>query len=114
MEDKITLTLEPDKQEEVQPVEEEKTVEPVELTERDLTPEEQAMVEEFADKIDLTNSNMILQYGAAAQTKISEFSEGALGKVRSRDLGEIGDSLTNLVTELKGFDIENTYYEEKY
>ena len=108
MEDKITLTLEPDKQEEVQPVEEEKTVEPVELTERDLTPEEQAMVEEFADKIDLTNSNMILQYGAAAQTKISEFSEGALGKVRSRDLGEIGDSLTDLVTELKGFDIENT------
>ena len=89
-------------------MEEEKTVEPVELTERDLTPEEQAMVEEFADKIDLTNSNMILQYGAAAQTKISEFSEGALGKVRSRDLGEIGDSLTDLVTELKGFDIENT------
>lgn len=108
MEDKITLTLEPEKQEEVKPVEEEKKAEPVELSEADLSPEEKAMIEEFSEKIDLTNSNMILQYGAAAQTKISEFSEGALGKVRSRDLGEIGDSLTSLVTELKGFDIDNT------
>lgn len=108
-EKKITLTLEPYAQQEevkAEPVVEEKVIEPVVLSENDLTPEEKKMVEEFSEKIDLTNSNMILQYGAAAQSKISDFSEGALEKVRTKDLGEIGQSLTDLVTELKNFDVE--------
>lgn len=108
-EKKITLTLEPFAQEEVKetkPEAEEKVIEPVVLSEADLTPEERVMVEEFSEKIDLTNSNMILQYGAAAQSKISDFSESALDKVRTKDMAEIGQSLTDLVTELKNFDVD--------
>lgn len=88
-------------------VEEESAVEPAELSEKDLTEDEKKIVADFAEKIDLTNSNMILQYGAAAQNKISDFSQGALDKVRTKDLGEIGQSLNSLVTELKGFDVED-------
>lgn len=108
-EKKITLTLEPFAQEEVKetkPEAEEKVIEPAVLSEDDLTPEERVMVEEFSEKIDLTNSNMILQYGAAAQSKISDFSESALDKVRTKDMAEIGQSLTDLVTELKNFDVD--------
>lgn len=71
-----------------------------------LTAQEKQMVAEFADKIDLTNSNAILQYGSAAQQKIAHFSESALSSVRTKDLGEVGDMLTGLVNELKGFSIE--------
>lgn len=78
----------------------------IEPAERTLTPEEQKIVDEFADKIDVTNSTMILQYGAAAQKKIAAFSDTALEKVRTKDLGEVGDELTSLVVELKGFDID--------
>ncbi|MEG1135123.1 MAG: toxic anion resistance protein, partial [Cellulosilyticaceae bacterium] len=70
-----------------------------------LTPEEQKMVEEFAAKIDLTNSNMILQYGAGAQKKIANFSESALNNVRTKDLGEVGQMLTDVVTELKTLEV---------
>ena len=69
-----------------------------------LTPEEQKVVDAFIEKIDLTNSNHILQYGADAQQKIADFSDAALENVRTKDLGEVGDSLSDLVTELKGFD----------
>lgn len=69
-----------------------------------LTEAEKKAVEEFADKIDITNTNHILQYGADAQTKITQFSDMALDKVRTKDLGSIGDALTELVVELKGFD----------
>lgn len=71
-----------------------------------LTPEEQRMVDEFAFKIDLTNSNMILQYGAGAQKKIADFSETALENIRTKDLGEVGQMLTDLVGELKSIDAE--------
>jgi uncharacterized protein YaaN involved in tellurite resistance len=69
-----------------------------------LTEEEKKQVDSFAAKIDITNSNMILQYGAGAQKKIADFSESALNNVRTKDLGEIGGMLSNVVLELKNFD----------
>lgn len=71
-----------------------------------LTPEERKAVNDFADQIDLKNSTVILQYGAGAQKKIADFSETALSKVRSKDLGEIGELLSGVVYELKKFDEE--------
>ena len=79
-------------------------VEPVTVEDTPLTPEEQKMVDDFAEKIDITNSQIVLQYGAASQKKISDFSEAALDKVRTKDMGEVGDMLTSLVTELQNFD----------
>ncbi len=96
-----TLTLEPEAPE--VPAVEEKKIEPVELDEKLLTEEERAAVAEFSKKIDVRDTNMILQYGAAAQKSVSSFSESALEKVRSKDLGEIGQDLSALVVELKGF-----------
>jgi uncharacterized protein YaaN involved in tellurite resistance len=74
--------------------------------ENTLTPKEQQMVNDFADKIDLSQSNLILQYGAGAQKKIADFSETALNNVKTKDLGEVGDMLSGVVTELKSFDAE--------
>lgn len=71
-----------------------------------LTPEEQKMVDEFAAKIDISNSNMVLQYGAGAQKKIADFSETALEHIKTKDLGEIGQMLTDVVGELKTMDVE--------
>lgn len=68
-----------------------------------LTPEEQKTIDDFSDKIDLTNTSMVMQYGAASQKKIADFSESALANVRTKDMGEVGDMITSLVTELKGF-----------
>ncbi|MBO5122029.1 MAG: toxic anion resistance protein [Oscillospiraceae bacterium] len=82
---------------------EEKVVEPVVLDDSMLTEEEKAAVNEFSKKIDIRDTNQILQYGAAAQKSIASFSEGALGNVRNKDLGEIGEDLGRLVVELKGF-----------
>ena len=96
-----TLTLTPDVPEE--PVVEEKKIEPVEMDERLLTKDERKAVEEFSHKIDIRDTNMILQYGAAAQKSVASFSENALDNVRSKDLGEIGQDLSQLVVELKGF-----------
>ncbi len=79
-------------------------IEPVTVEDTPLTPEEQKMVDDFAEKIDITNSQIVLQYGAASQKKISDFSEAALDKVRTKDMGEVGDMLTSLVTELQNFD----------
>jgi uncharacterized protein YaaN involved in tellurite resistance len=76
---------------------------PVEMDEKLLTDQEKAAVEEFSKKIDLTDSNLILQYGAAAQKNVAGFSENALSSVRTKDLGEVGKSLSELVVELKGF-----------
>lgn len=78
---------------------------PIVSTKETFTPEEQKMIDEFANKIDLKNSTVILQYGAAAQKKIASFSDTALGKVRTKDLGEVGNDISNLVVELKGFDL---------
>ncbi|MCL1853677.1 MAG: toxic anion resistance protein [Peptococcaceae bacterium] len=78
----------------------------VTLAERaNLTPEEQKQVDEFAEKINLKDSGIILQYGAGAQRKMSGFSESALNNVRSKDLGEVGKMLSDLVTQLKSFDV---------
>lgn len=71
-----------------------------------LSPEEQKMVDDFAAQIDLTNTQMVMQYGAGSQKKIADFSETALSSVRTKDMGEIGDLLTNVVAELKNFDEE--------
>ncbi len=79
---------------------------PEAVEETPLTPEEQKMVDEFASKIDLSNSNLIVQYGAGAQKKIADFSESALNNVRTKDLGEIGSILSGVVTELKSFNVE--------
>ena len=72
----------------------------------ELTPEEAKMVEDFSKKIDLTNSAVILQYGAGAQKKMADFSGKALENVKSKDLGEIGDLLNGVVVELRSFDEE--------
>lgn len=71
-----------------------------------LSAEERRMVEEFTNQIDLHNSNIVLQYGAGTQKKMADFSEKALENVQTKDLGEIGDLITGVVTELKGFDAE--------
>mgnify|MGYP002868510934 CR=1 FL=1 len=68
-----------------------------------LSPAEQKVVTDFADKIDLSNSGMVLQYGAAAQKNIADFSASTLNTVRTKDMGELGDMVTSLVAELKGF-----------
>ncbi len=71
-----------------------------------LSPEEQQIVDAFAEKIDLTNSQQVLQYGAASQKKISDFSEAALDKVRTKDLAVVGEMVTGLVSELKNFKVD--------
>ncbi len=71
-----------------------------------LSEEQKQMVSEFVEKIDLRNSNAILQYGAGTQKKMADFSEKALENVRTKDMGEIGNMLTDLVGELKNFDVE--------
>lgn len=75
----------------------------VENMKADLTPEEQKMVDDFATQIDITNTQQILQYGAGCQKKIADFSETALTNVRTKDMGEIGDMLVDVVGELKEF-----------
>lgn len=99
-----TLTLDPfGAPEEKQPPVEAEKKEPA-LDESILTDEERKMVDAFAQQIDLTNSAMVLQYGAGTQKKMADFSEDALDNVRSKDLGEVGGLLSDVVTELKGFD----------
>ena len=75
----------------------------VKLDESMLTEAERKMVDEFAQKIDVTDANLVLQYGSAAQKNIASFSENALNSVRTKDLGEVGQTLSALVVELKGF-----------
>lgn len=98
------LTLEPFAEEKKTPVVVEAKQEV--LDDSILTEEEKAMVESFASQIDLTNSAVILQYGAGTQKKMAEFSENALDNVRTKDLGEVGSLLSGVVTELKSFDVE--------
>ena len=101
-----TLTLDPFAEEtEVVVVEEEKQEV---LDDSMLSEDEKAQVEAFVQQIDLTNSTMILQYGAGTQKKMADFSETALDNVKTKDLGEVGGLLTNVVTELKSFDEEES------
>ena len=95
------LTLTPEAPE--PPKVEEKKAEPVEMDDKLLSDEEKKAVEEFSHKINIRDMNMILQYGAAAQKSVAGFSESALNNVRSKDLGEVGQDLSQLVVELKGF-----------
>ena len=74
---------------------------PVQLDESSLTPQERKMVDDFSKTIDVTDSNVILQYGAAAQQKVASFSESALQNVRTKDMGEVGEMLTHLVGQLR-------------
>lgn len=92
------LTLDP-----AAPEPEKPQVKPVELDDSMLSEAEKKAVEEFSKKIDVMDSNLILQYGAAAQKNVAGFSESALASVRTKDLGEVGKSLSELVVELKGF-----------
>ena len=71
------------------------------------TPEEQAQIDEFAKKIDITNSSLVFQYGAGTQQNIASFSDTALNNVRSKDLGEVGDMIAGLVTELRSFNVDS-------
>ena len=75
------------------------------FSENNLTPEELQMVNEFSQKIDLHNSQAILQYGVGPQKKMADFSEAALNNVRTKDLGEVGNMLSSLVIDLKSFDV---------
>ena len=97
-----TLTLDPAADEKV--IAESKKATPVQVEDTPLSPEEQKMVNDFAEKIDITNSQMVLQYGAASQKKLSDFSETALSRVKTKDMGETGELITNLISELRGFD----------
>lgn len=99
-----TLTLNPFEESAPKPAEVKKE-EPV-MDESVLSEEEKRMAEQFAKQIDLTNSSMILQYGAGTQKKMADFSETALENVRTKDLGEVGTLLGNVVQELKDFDEE--------
>ena len=100
-----SLTLEPDlgefaKKEEVIPKKQPQKEEEAPV----LTPEEQKIVNDFAAKIDIENTNQILQYGAGTQKKMADFSDTALENVKMQDLGEIGELITNVVGELKDFE----------
>ncbi len=77
--------------------------EPVKLDDSMLTEAEKKMVDDFSKKIDVTNSQMVLEYGSAAQKSVASFSENALSSVRNKDLGEVGETLTSLVVEIKDF-----------
>lgn len=100
-----TLTLDPFQTREKTTTAERQKEEPG-LDESILTDEERRMVDAFAQQIDLTNSTLVLQYGAGTQKKMADFSESALENVRSKDLGEVGELLTGVVKELKDFDEE--------
>ena len=86
-------------------LEEKKEEAPV-VQEVNLTPQEQKMVDDFAAQIDITNTQQVMQYGSGSQKKIADFSESALGNVRTKDMGEIGKMLTDVVAELRSFEDE--------
>lgn len=99
-----SLTFEPFEEEvSINKVKEEK-IEAEIIDDSYLTEEEKKMVNQFVDKIEITNSNSILQYGVGAQKKIADFSEMALNNVKTKDLGEVGQMLSNVVCELKSFE----------
>lgn len=98
-----TLTLDPFAEAKAEIVEKkpEELVEEQAVPEMELTPEEQKMVDDFAGQIDLTNTQAVLQYGAGSQKKIADFSETALSNVRTKDMGEVGQLLTDVVAQLR-------------
>ena len=99
---KPEVTFEPFKEElqDMKIIEEKKEI----VEEIELTEDEKKMIDQFVDKIEISNSNAILQYGVGAQKKISDFSQSALNEVKTKDLGEIGDILSKVVFQLKNFE----------
>ena len=89
------------------PIEEIKEEVQEEVKKQTFSPEEQAQIDEFAKKIDITNSSLVFQYGAGTQQNIASFSDTALNTVRSKDLGEVGDMIAGLVTELRSFNVDS-------
>ncbi len=103
--EEITLTLNPEEETTKEEKKEEPVVEEKDpIDEANLSETERKTVDDFASKIDITESNTILQYGSAAQKKVSDFSDTALANVRTKDLGEVGTLLSDLVVELKEYD----------
>ena len=98
-----TLTLDPTGAAAAVAAQQDKDAQAIQLDESQLTEAERKMVDDFAKQIDITDANLVLQYGAAAQKNIAGFSESTLNSVRTKDLGEIGQALSSLVVELKGF-----------
>ena len=104
-----TLTFEPFAEEKAETLAVQEPAPAVEapvFDESSLTPEEKKMVDDFSAQIDLANTNLVLQFGSGAQKKIADFSETALANVRTKDLGEVGDVLSSVVTQLKSFDVD--------
>ena len=104
-----TLTFEPFAEEKAETLAVQEPAPAVEapvFDESSLTPEEKKMVDDFSAQIDLANTNLVLQFGSGAQKKIADFSETALATVRTKDLGEVGDVLSSVVTQLKSFDVD--------
>lgn len=99
-----TLTLNPNADQQKQQEEQKRDENAVQINEDMLTEEEKAVVNDFASKIDISDSNMVMTYGAAAQQHIATFSESALNSVKTKDLGEIGNTLSSLVVQLKTLD----------
>ena len=109
--EEIKLTLDPEAEEQEAQKEEqaeETVVEKNPIDEANLSEVERQTVNEFSSKIDIMESNTVLQYGSAAQKKVSDFSDTALNNVRTKDLGEIGTLLSDLVVELKEYDANET------
>lgn len=106
IQEKPSLTLDPFQETVVPEVQFPAAQEEPEMDETVLSEEERRMAEQFAQQIDLTDSSMILQYGIGTQKKMADFSESALENVRTKDLGEIGNLLSGVVSELKNFDEE--------
>ena len=99
----LTLDAQPQAAQAAAAAQKERDAHAVKLDESMLTEAERKMVDEFSQKIDVTDSNLVLQYGAAAQKNIAAFSESALNNVKTKDLGEVGEALSSLVVELKHF-----------
>ncbi|MBQ1512266.1 MAG: toxic anion resistance protein [Erysipelotrichaceae bacterium] len=124
--EEISLTLDPvgaaaemmkkEEEPEAKPEISEEELKQVKYDESSLTESEKKMVEEFSKKIDITDTTTILQYGANAQTKVADFSENALKNVKTQDLGDIGGLMTDLVGQLKGFEInkEDNFFEKLF
>ncbi|MCR4992481.1 MAG: toxic anion resistance protein [Lachnospiraceae bacterium] len=98
-----TLTLNPEAQQQ-NGQQAQQEADPVQINEDMLTEEEKAIVNDFASKIDISDSNMVMTYGSAAQQHIASFSESALNSVKTKDLGQIGETLSSLVVQLKTLD----------
>ena len=123
--EEISLTLDPvgaaaemmkKDEEEAKPEVTEEDLKNVKYDESSLTESEKKMVDEFSKKIDITDTTTILQYGANAQTKVADFSENALKNVKTQDLGDIGNLMTDLVGQLKGFEVskEDNFFEKLF